>query len=457
MKGPTKMRCKTLRVFKKSWLMLMLAALLLAGVLAGCGSSKGRSNQQAAGGKGSGNGLSGTLEIQYFVGGYGDAWWKAVIKDFQKKHPNLKIVQDEGPDINKKMKTRWISGNPPDVVYIDGAGSSETQMVNAGQLMDLTSWIKSQKTPDGKSFMDSFIGAPDQYNGKIYALPLIFGMWGMWYDKAWFKKEGFSVPTDFSSWMASMKKIKQKAGISPFITTGMYPYYFTRGVLFPAFASAGGEKLLNNVINGKKGVWKNPKVKTVMNRVEKMVKAGYVDKGFGGLSHIQSQADWLKNQNAYIPDGLWLPNEMKKDVPKGFQFGLIPTPMNGKGKSMVIVPSVTTVAIAKKAKNPKAAKAFLKFIFQKKYAKQMTELSGALMNIKGVDLSNDPKVPGYLKQANKLVNSGKVKIVNRNHPMSSDMGNPIGDALVKLLLGKTNVQQFTDKAASIAQQYQSSK
>ncbi|MDG0814521.1 hypothetical protein [Cohnella rhizosphaerae] len=30
------------------------------------------------------SGLKGDFEIQYFVGGYGDAWWKEVIEGFQK-------------------------------------------------------------------------------------------------------------------------------------------------------------------------------------------------------------------------------------------------------------------------------------------------------------------------------------------------------------------------------------
>lgn len=445
---------------KKSWLMSILAVVLVFGVLAGCGSSsggsakgKGGTSQKAAGGKGSGNGLSGTLEIQYFVGGYGDAWWKAVIKDFQAKHPNLTIKQDAGPNINKEMKTRWISGNPPDLIYIDGAGSSQTQMVNDGQLMDITNWVKSLKMKNGTPLMKSFIVPPNEYNGKIYSLPLVFDTWGIWYDKAWFKKEGFKVPTDFQSWMASMKDIKNKAGISPFITTGKYPYYFLRGVLYPAFASVGGDQLLNNIIDGKKGAWKNPKVLGVMKRVQKMAADGYVDPGFGGLSHIQSQMDFLQHKDAYIPVGFWLPNEMKKDIPKGFDFGFIPTPMNAAGKPMVVVPDLRPLAIAKKAKNPKAAKAFIKFAYQKKYAKEFAELTGAMMDMKNVDLSSDPKVPGYLKQANKMINSPKVDVHHKNHPMTADMENPIGDALIPLLLGKSTAKQFIQKAASIAAKY----
>lgn len=449
------------------WLLSLLAVVLVAGMLAGCTSSSdsdggnaGGNDEKAtegeSGGSSSDGKISGELEIQYFVGGYGDEWWKSVISDFKEKYPDVTIKQKAGPKVNKKMKTRWISGNPPDVVYIDGAGITEAQMVDDGQLMDLTDWMKGLKTPDGNPIMDSFIMPPSKYDGKIYSLPLIFDTWGTWYNKGWFEEKGYEAPKDFSSWMASMKKIKENTDVTPFTTAGKYPYYFTRGVLYPAFASAGGDQLLNDVINGKKGVWKSDEVQSVLKKVKKMVDAGYVDDGFAGISHTQSQSNFIQGKNAYIPVGFWLPSEMKKDTPDDFQYGFAPTPMNEEGEKMVLVPDLRPLAIAKKTDNPEAAKAFVKFAFQKKYAKKFSETAGALINMKNVDLSGDDKVPGYLKQANQMINSGDVAVHNKEHPMTSDMEDPIGDAIVSLLLGKTSVSEFTEKAESITKEYRNS-
>ncbi|GAB3523399.1 extracellular solute-binding protein [Arthrobacter monumenti] len=434
----------------------VLASVAVLGMLAGCGSgSTGEGGSDGGGGSADGE-VSGTLEIQYFVGGYGDEWWKSVISDFEKEYPDVTVEQHAGPNINQEMQTRWISGDPPDVVYIDGAGISQTQMVEDGQLMDITEWIGGVEMPDGTSLSDSFIVPPDEYDGKIYSLPLIFDTWGTWYDQAWFDENGWEVPKDFPSWMDSMEQIQKDEGIAPFITAGQYPYYFSRGVLYPAFASAGGDELLNAVIDGEEGVWKSDGVMTVMNRVKEMVDAGYVDQGFAGLSHTQSQSNFLQHDNAYIPVGFWLPNEMANDTPEGFEFGFIPSPMNAEGDPMVLVPDLRSMAIAEQAENPEAAKAFAEFAFQKQYAKSFAEMSGALINIEGVDLSEEPNVPEYLKQANELINSGEVDVHHKNHPMSSDMELPIGDALVKFLLGETSVEQFTDEAASIAEQYRNS-
>ncbi|HET7626820.1 MAG TPA: ABC transporter substrate-binding protein [Bacillales bacterium] len=444
--------------------MLVAMVVLVMGMLAGCSFGKTSDGSEGGaqgelGGGNEGKAVSGTLEIQYFVGGYGDAWWKAVIKDFQAKYPEVDVKQYAGPNINKEMKTRWISNNPPDVVYIDGAGASETQMVEDGQLMDLSEWINTVKLPDGTPLKDSFIVPPSKYDGgKIFSLPLVFDTWGTWYDKNWFEKEGFDVPKDFPSWMASMQEIKEKAGIAPFVTTGKYPYYFLRGVLYPAIAAAGGDELLNAVIDGEKGAWTSDKVLGVMKKVQQMQEKGFIDPGFAALSHTQSQMNFLLHKNAYIPVGFWLPNEMAKDVPDDFQFGFIPSPMNEPGEPMVIVPDLRPLAIAKKAENPEAAKAFVQFVFQKKYASKFAELTGAMMNMKGVDLSSNPKVPDYLKDANEMINNpDKVAIHHKNHPMGADLETPISNALVSLLLGKIDAEQFCQKAEQAAEKYRNNK
>ena len=70
------------------------------------------------------------------------------------------------------MNTRWISNDPPDVVYIDGAGANETQMIKEGQLMDLSQWVKDIVMDNGTPLLDSFISPAEELEGgEIYSLP----------------------------------------------------------------------------------------------------------------------------------------------------------------------------------------------------------------------------------------------------------------------------------------------
>ena len=450
---------------KQNWFLVALMGLML--LLVACSNEEeSSSNTDGDSGKeqsttpsdntateNTGDGLSGTLEIQYFVGGYGDEWWKQVIGDFKNQHPDLEIVEHAGPNINTEMNTRWISNTPPDLVYIDGAGASETQMIAEGQLMDISEFAKSIKLEDGTALLDSFISPAEEIDGgKIYSLPLVFDTWGTWYDNKWFTENGWEVPTDFDSWLSSMEKIKADANIAPFITTGQHAQYFERGVLNPAFAAAGGEELLNDLNNGVVEAWKKPETLEVFKKVEKLAQAQVVDSGFAAYNHTQSQMNFLMHKNAYIPVGFWLPNEMKNDTPDTFEFGFTPTPMNDPGKPLTLVPDIRTIAIAEKAKNPEAAKAFLEFIFTKEYAQAFAASTGAIMNMKNVDLSATSNVPDFLKGVNDMINNpDAVQMYKRHTPnaeeqkIAVEITTEIKLLIIDILLGDITAQEFVDK------------
>lgn len=418
------------------------------------GTKDGTAGEEENGATSEGEGISGDLEIQYFVGGYGDAWWKEVIADFQAANPDVNIIEHAGPNINDEMRSRWVSNDPPDVVYIDGAGSSETQMVEDGQLMNLTEWVEEIELENGDKLIDSFIVSPGKFDGDIYSLPLVFDTWGTWYDKAWFEEEGFAVPEDFATFMDSMKDIQDAADIEPFVTSGQHPYYFIRGMLYPAFGAAGGDELLADVIQGKEGAWTSDAVLDIMKHVEEMQKAGMFDSGLGALNHTQSQMNFLLHDNAFIPVGFWLPNEMANDIPDGFDFGFIPSPMQEAGEPFAVVPDLRPLAIAEEAKNPEAAKAFVEFAFSREYAISFSEHTGAMMNITDVDLTESDQVPSYLMDANEMINDpDQVQIYEKPHPMSADLEEPIGDALMSLMLGNMTAEEFTEAAEKAAAEY----
>ena len=398
--------------------------------------------------------IAGDLEIQYFVGGYGDSWWKEVIADFQEEYPDVNVIEHAGPNINDEMRSRWVSNDPPDVIYIDGAGSSETQMVEDDQLMNLSEWVEDIELENGDKLIDSFIVEPGKFDGEIFSLPLVFDTWGTWYDRAWFEDEGYSVPEDFTTFMDSMKEIQDKEGIDPFVTSGQHPYYFIRGMLFPAFGAAGGDELLADVIQGKEGAWTSDEVLEIMKNVEEMQQAGMFDSGLGALNHTQSQMNFLLHDNAFIPVGFWLPNEMENDIPDDFDFGFIPSPMQADGEPFAIVPDLRPLAIAEEAENPEAAKAFVEFAFTRDYAMSFSEHTGAMMNLTDVDLTGNDKVPSYLIEANEMINDPEqVQIYEKPHPMSADLEEPVGDALMSLMLGNMTAEEFTEAAEKAAADY----
>ncbi len=437
----------------------VMIALLLVLSIVGCnsGTNKGKDtgNQtskppvSATGEPKSADGLTGDFEIQYFVGGYGDAWWKEVIDGFQQANPNLKIKQTAGPKINEQMKPRWIQGDPPDVIYIDGAGANERQMIDDGQLLDITDFLKDAVNPDGEKLLDIIISQPTDYEGsKHFTLPLVFGSWGMFYDKALFNDKGWAVPTDWNSFIETSQQIKD-AGVSPLIHTGVYPYYINGGLLDSAMVAANGGdgSILTKQAALEEGSFSSEAVKKALGQLMELQQKTFIDASSISLNHTDSQAQWLQHKAAFIPNGLWLENEMKNDIPEGFDFGFLPSVVQDAGQNSIVIPYTNTIAIAKDAKNPEAAKAFLQFAFTKKNAVRWAELTGAIMNVKA-DLNNS-SASAVVKDAMTFFNSDQTTVAPVA-VLNADVEKVKQDATVALTAGKIDADQWMKRLEEAA-------
>lgn len=452
----------------KKLLALFLSAATILMIFAGCGTAgstaantsapESSTSPTAVETAGETANISGDLEIQYFVGGYGSAWWEWIIQEFENQYPDVNVIVDAGSDINETMNTRWISNDPPDIVYLDGPSVSETTFVEDDMLLDITDWIQAITLEDGSALTDNFLVAPNNYDGEIYAVPIIFDNRCVWYDAAEFEKNGWDVPTDYDEWLSVMQQIKEETGVAPLGSTGVYPSVFMKGVMYPAFADEGGKDFLMSLIDGEEGAWSSESTQNVMEKLQAFVDDGLIDPNFSGETHTESQMSFLNHGNYFVATGFWLPNEMKGSIPDDFSFGMIATPMNDSGTPSCTIPDIKTVGIAKNAKNVEAAKAFIEFIFTQESAVKMAEMAGTSLNLKNIDYSVSSSVPDYLITANEmLADESKTEIVCIDHAMSTDLQTPIGDLINLFLMGEINAAEFCTQAEQAAELYRESK
>jgi len=436
---------------KTGWVLIGATALAMA---AGCGDS-GKGGDDTPAPKApvaeAGKKFTGKMEVQAFKGGFDIDFYQKAAEEFDAKNPGLKTTVEGDPRVWEKLRPRLVSGDPPDLMF-PGWGMDHWALAEEGSLLTLDTALDSPPYEGSGKWRDTFeptILKLGQKDGKQYVLPYYFTVWGWWYDPGLFAKNGWTAPKTFDDLLALCDKIKAK-GIAPITFQGKYPYYMLEGMLLPWAQSIGGPQVVNDVQNLVPGAWKNPAILQAATMIAQLRDKGYFENGAVGLSHTESQTDFLNGKAAMIPCGTWLESEMKKQMPAGakMQYLLPPVVATGKGDPTAVLIEIEPWMVPAKAKQPEAAIALFKYMTSPAKAKQFVEEKGTLMAIKGSDAGKLPEtlvVPSQTFKASKTAWSFQAR--NWYPAMEKEVEN----ALTSMVNGQATPQQFCDRAEAAAQ------
>ncbi len=430
--------------------LLTLAALSLLLGVAGCGPSPAPTGKAGSEGIAGGE-VKGDLEVACFQGGFGIDFFQAGAKEFEKQNPGVHVKVDGNPRIWEQLRPRFVSGKAPDLVW-PGWGLDHWSLIYEGQLMPLDAALDSPAA-DGKGhWRDTFepsLLKLGQYEGKQYVLPYFFNVLGWWYDPNVFAKNGWTPPKTYEELLALCPKIKAK-GIAPITYEGKYPYYMIVGFLYPWALSAGGVQAIDDAQNLVPGAWKSPAMLKAASMIAELRDKGFFQQGAIGMSHTESQTEFLQGKAAMIPCGTWLYSEMSKVMPPNakMEFMLPPVLAQGKGDPTAVSIGIEPWMIPSKAKNPAAAIAFYKYLTSLPKAKEFVEAKGTLMGIKG---SDQAKLPAYLTQAAKAFRESKTVWAIQYREWYPPFEKETEDAMTALLNGQATPQQFCDRCEAAAE------
>ena len=205
---------------KKKVLALVLSAAMLAGLLAGCGSSSSTNNTTGSTGNsetaapaGDGGGGEDTASTGEVVKLKALIISHALTKDITDMKWVSEIEEKAGVEIEWEQiradwetvkSTRFAAGDVPDLLFNATIDSDYTKY--AGLFMDLTPYISAETTPNITAMFEE---EPDTktlattMEGKIYGLPKFQGKWPstntvMFINKEWLDNVGKEVPTTYS-------------------------------------------------------------------------------------------------------------------------------------------------------------------------------------------------------------------------------------------------------------------
>ncbi len=339
------------------------------------------------------------LNIAVFQGGFGDAYWNAVVELFEKTHEGVKVNMTISPTIAEIIRPQIVAGNAPDFISLNDSAEDGLilSLIKENALMDITDVFDGQNYAGTGTLRDDIKDglleskkcAPYTDDKRIYLAPFNTGPQGLVYNKTVFDEKGWEIPETWDDFFALGDTV-QADGRSLFTYQGIYPGYLEE-MLWPAIASACGMDAIEKIWAYEEGSFNNPEVLAVLQKFADISKNGYMLPGTVGMNHTESQSEMMLGKAAFITNGTWMESEMA-EAPReeGFEFAMAPTPSMKAGDTHYVLDSCEQFSIPAAAKNPELAKEFLRFLYSDESVKLFAEKAGAVMATKtGRELAKD--------------------------------------------------------------------
>ncbi len=396
------------------------------------------------------------LDVVIFKGGYGDEYAINAEAIYQKMFPKAKVSHQGIQRLQEQLQPRFVGGNPPDAIDNSGAGNLDTAaLVAEGQLSDYADLMEAPSFDSpGKKFKDTLLpGSQDtgKYDGKQFVLNYVYSVTGIWYSEKLIKEKNWTLPKTWDDMLKLCEEIK-KTGVAPFTYTGKYPQYLYM-ILMPMIYKAGGIEAIKKIDNLEANAWKQPEVKAAAEALYQLIDKGYIMPGSEGLSHTESQSEWLKGKAVFIPCGSWLENEMKGQIPDGFNMAVMPIPSLSSSDKVpfegIQASAGEGFIVPSKGKNVPGGKEFMRILFSKQggrfFAENTKSLTVVQGSAEGLDLGSAFASVKKVSDA-----AGNNTFIYQFAGWYKKMGDDIKDQLGAMMAKKLSPADFITKAQDIA-------
>ncbi|MDI6697085.1 MAG: extracellular solute-binding protein [Anaerolineales bacterium] len=353
---------------RKFWALISLL-LVAALLLTACG-------QQPSGGE---SAVTGPVTIRFF-----HKWpepehmefYNFVIQEYEKTHPNVKIVMESVADEPYKDKIRVLmaSGEVPDI-YFSWAGEFSWKFARGGQALDLTDAVMNSDWKD-KIILSAV--EPYKWQGKIYGVPMRINAKFMVYNKAMFEQYGLQPPTTWDEFLAVCETLKQN-GVTPIAFGDEFPWAashyigdFNAKLVDPAVRQA--DYLLTAPAEQ---LFTDPGYVEALSRFQLLMDKGYFNEGPNGISHSGARSSFIAGKAGMmyieLEEFVTVADGMGADAFGFFQF---PSGTGGKGDQKLLTGAPDGFMVYSKTKHPQEAIDFLKFLTSPEMGKEYVKRLG---------------------------------------------------------------------------------
>src|SRR5919199_1940870 len=127
------------------------------------------------------------------------AWFTQMAGLFHQRNTRVTVEVEHvtgSPNYHEKLITQQAAGDPPDTVFTTNDYMFEEAA--KGMLLDITSYFNKSKIKKTDYYTAAL--EPQFLRGKLFAMPVDYGEWLLWYNVEMLKKAGVPTPTDKWTW-----------------------------------------------------------------------------------------------------------------------------------------------------------------------------------------------------------------------------------------------------------------
>lgn len=287
---------------KKRLIAMLMAGVLCAGTLTGCGSGSDKQEDASAS-------ADGVITINYptFQCGVNTAApvVAQLVEEFNEEYAGkYQIKLEEVPgDANyvDKIKVQLGTGDLPPVVY--GAGYNLLDLALAKDLVvDLTPYVEAD--PEWKALYSETALNTNSRDGKIYASSVEGSVVGYFYNKDLFAQAGIDAPaTTWDEFWEQCDKLKA-AGITPLALDTADSAWVTQ-LWWGAMVATSGEEGMKFMQTMNPTDYNFPEMVEAVETVQKMLQEYTTLDAIGG-KYEHAANNFLSGQAAMIANGPWM-------------------------------------------------------------------------------------------------------------------------------------------------------
>ena len=296
-------------------------------------------------------------------------------------HVDVRIEAIDFSNYDATLRTRIAGGDAPDIMF--GKAVRLSELIDAGHVMPLTD----------ADFLDNV--SPAALNsmsieGVPYGVPMSISAMGIYYNRAIFDANGYTVPETYGELMTLARQM-QRDGVTPFIF-GFRDGWTAQVVFQSDFYGAPLRSIPDffaDTMAGNAEFGDYPAFASSLERYAQRLTFGNDDPF--SVDYARSLVDFAAGRGAMLIQGLWALGDIRRNNPTGdFGFFLNPA-LDDPGADYLNIQADDGFMISSQTRHPDVARAFLAALSSAEGSAMWASIATAIPTALDVDVSElDP-------------------------------------------------------------------